>query len=260
MLTTKGPGSPKDLNVLISSNCLVSTMLSKLWPKLVAASLALIICVAVVAAWRADRRDRAQLATELAATKQLLAAADARQRDRDAQLAQTLSALASQERSIVTPAQILRALPKTLPLPQPITLQQASSASVGASPGSPAANPRAAATGGASLPPTNGSSTASGAQAASQSTQTPPAGAVIPDADLKPLYDFTLDCQACQAKLLAAQNNLADEKTKTTALTKERDDAVRIVKGGTALRRITRAAKWFLLGAAAGAIASKTTR
>ena len=69
-------------------------------------------------------------------------------------------------------------------------------------------------------------------------------GALIPRTDLKPLYDFTLDCQACQAKL-------------SVALIKERDAAVEIAKGGTAWHRVTRAAKWFLLGTAAGAIAAK---
>jgi hypothetical protein len=84
-----------------------------------------------------------------------------------------------------------------------------------------------------------------------------PDGAIIPQADLKPLNDFTLDCQACQAKLSAAQGDLVEEKAKTSALTKERDDAVRLAKGGSNWRRVTRAAKWFLLGAAASAVVAK---
>lgn len=227
------------------------------WPKLAAASVALIFCVAVVEVWRADRRDRAQLAAELASTKQLLAAADARQRDRDTQLSQTLSALAAQERSNVTPTQIVRELSKTIPLPEPITLQSSHTSSAGATQGSPATNASTPPSSGATLAPTNGSSTATAATS-SQSIQTPLAGAVIPATDLKPFYDFTLDCQACKAKLSVAQNDLADEKTKTAALTKERDDAVRLAKGGSAWRRVTRAAKWFLLGAAAGAVVAKT--
>ena len=62
------------------------------------------LTLAVFVAWRADRRDRAQLASELAATKQLLAAADARQHERDARLAEKLTALAAQKRTVVTPA------------------------------------------------------------------------------------------------------------------------------------------------------------
>src|SRR6266852_5627962 len=83
------------------------------------------LALAVFVAWRADRRDRAQLASELAATKQLLAAADTRQHDRDARLAETLSALAAQKRAVKTPAQIVRELPHEIGLSSPIVLQSA---------------------------------------------------------------------------------------------------------------------------------------
>jgi hypothetical protein len=86
------------------------------------------------------------------------------------------------------------------------------------------------------------------------------ADAILPAADLAPLYDFALDCKARQAKLTATQADLNDEKVKTAALTKERDAAVRAAKGGSALRRIARAAKWFALGAATGAVAAKAIR
>ena len=232
-------------------------------PKLLAASLTLILCVAVVEAWRADRRDRAQLAADLATTKQLLAAADARQRERDAQLAQTLSALAAEKRSVATPAQILRALPKTLPLPEPMALQANHASSVGAALGPPTANASSEARSteeplvGARLTSSSAPLAASGGATSQANKTTPVEGAFIPSADLKPLYDFTLNCQACQARLSVAQNDLADEKAKTAALTKERDDAVRLAKGGTAWHRVTRAAKWFLLGAAAGAVVAR---
>jgi len=193
-------------------------MNSNSWLRLVALLVSAVLGVAVVQAWRADRRERSQLEAELAATKQLLAAADARQHYRDEQLAQTLATLAAEKRTIVTPAQIVRELPSQLPLPSPLVLQSAP-----ASPNSPA-------------PQTN---------------------AVIPAEDLKPLYDFTIDCKACQAKLAAAQGDLTDERQKTTALTRERDDALRIARGGSAWRRVARAAKWFLIGAAAGAVAAK---
>ena len=193
-------------------------MPNRYWFRLAEIVAAFLLALALHFSWRADRRDRSQLASELAATKQLLAAADARQRDRDAQLAQTLATLAAEKRATATPAQIVRELPSQIPLPSPIALQSAP-----ASPSSPS-------------PQTN---------------------AVIPPEDLKPLYDFTIDCKACQAKLAAAQADLTDERKKTTSLTHERDDALRIARGGTALRRIARAAKWFLLGAAAGAVAAK---
>jgi hypothetical protein len=44
---------------------------------------------------------------------------------------------------------------------------------------------------------------------------------------------------------------------KTTSLTRERDDALRIARGCSILRRIGRATQWFLIGAAAGAVAAK---
>jgi hypothetical protein len=193
-------------------------MLAKYWIHFAELAIAIVLAPAVYFSWRADRRDRSQLESELATTKQLLAAADARQHDRDAQLAQTLATLAAEKRTIVTPAQIIRDLPAQLPLPSPIVLQSAP-----ASPNSPE-------------PKTN---------------------AIIPAEDLKPLYDFAIDCKTCQAKLATAQSDLTDERQKTAALTHERDDALRIARGGNAWRRITRAAKWFLIGAAAGAVAAK---
>lgn len=193
-------------------------MTSPFWLRLVAVLVVVVLGVAVMQAWRADQRDRAQLAVELAATKQLLAAADIRQHDRDAQLAQTLATLAAEKRTIVTPAQIVRELPSQISLLSPIVLQ-----STPALPDSP----------------------------------TPKTNAVIPAEDLKPLYDFTIDCKVCQSKLATARGDLLDEQKKTVALTHERDDALRIARGGSILRRITRAAKWFLIGATAGAIAAK---
>jgi type II secretory pathway pseudopilin PulG len=184
-----------------------------------------LLALTIFFAWRADRRDRAQLASELAATRQILASADARQHDRDTQLAQTLAALTAEKRTITTPAQIVHDLPSQISLPSPIVLQTPS-------PAAPNANvPNAPA---------------------------PQASAVIPAQDLKPLYDFTIDCKTCQAKLATAQNDLLDEQKKTAALTKERDDALRIAKGGSPWRRVARAAKWLLIGAAAGAIAAKS--
>ena len=81
--------------------------------------------------------------------------------------------------------------------------------------------------------------------------------AILPAADLKPLYDFAIDCKACQAKLVAAQADLIDERAQTAVLTKERNEAVRVAKGGSLLRRIAHNAKWLAIGAAAGAIAAK---
>jgi hypothetical protein len=196
------------------------------WIRIVEFVFVAALAVAWFFAWRADLRDRTQLAAELAATKQLVAAADAQQHTRDARLAETLKSLAAEKRTVVTPAQIIGALPHELSLPAPIVLQS---------------------------DPASSSINSSAQTAKPASTQ-----AILPAEDLKPLYDFTIDCKACQAKLATAQGDLGDEQKKTAALTKERDDAVRIAKGGTAWRRIGRAAKWLLIGAAAGALAAKS--
>jgi len=50
-------------------------MTSNFWFRLIALLVAAVLGVAVAQAWRADRRERVQLEAELAATKQLLAAA-----------------------------------------------------------------------------------------------------------------------------------------------------------------------------------------
>jgi hypothetical protein len=214
-------------------------MTARLWLRLVEVLVPMALAMTVYLSWQADRRATTQLEAELAATKQALAAADARQHDRDTQLAQTLSSLAAEKRTATTPIQILHDLPNVISLPTPLTLQ---------SDASPVAAPTPKPQSGKSAPGSG-----------SPGTDTPkPQQVLIPAEDLKPLYDFGLDCKACQAKLAAAQGDLIDEKTKTVALTKERDDALKAAKGGSVLRRIARAAKWFAIGAAAGAIAAKT--
>lgn len=214
-----------------------SSMLSRIWFKLAEILVPIILAITIFVSWQADRRDRAQLAAQLAAAQQTISQATTSQHDRDTQLNQTLARIAAQKQSSTTPAQILKDLPGSLSLPAPITLRAEPIESVTSkTPGAP------------SLP----------------SNPIPKPGqaadAILPAADLKPLYDFALDCKACQAKLAASQGDLNDEKVKTAALTKERDVAVQAAKGGSALRRIARAAKWFALGAAAGAIAAKATR
>jgi hypothetical protein len=207
------------------------------WIRIVESVFVVVLAITLFVSWRADRRDRAQLASELAATKQLVAAADAQQHDRDAHLAETLTALAAQKRTVVTPAQIIRELPREIGLPAPIVLQ--------------------------SFPATSSAQTQTGEhptgnETPANDTKATKEQAIIPAEDLKPLYDFTIDCKACQAKLAAAQGDLTDERKKTAALTHERDDVLRMAKGGSVWRRIGRAAKWFLIGAAAGAVAAKT--
>src|SRR5260370_16412283 len=88
------------------------------WLRLAELLITATLAIAVLSAWRADRRDRAQLAADLAAAKQELAQADTRQHERDAQLVQTLATLAAEKRTIITPAHILPDLPHPTSLPR----------------------------------------------------------------------------------------------------------------------------------------------
>jgi hypothetical protein len=231
-----------------------SLVSARLWLRLAEIAVPILLAITICTAWEDDRRDRARLAGQLAAAQQTIAAATAREKTRDDALSQTLAQIDELKRTVITPEQILKALPNTISLPAPITLQPNV--------------PPAAGSVGASFSPSPSTSASPGEPRGANSdpgTQLPanpapkPNGpnAVVPSADLKPLYDFALDCKACQAKLAASQSDLADEKTKTAALTQQRDAAVQAAKGGSALRRIARAAKWFILGAAAGAVAAK---
>jgi hypothetical protein len=244
-------------------------MTIRLWLRLAELLIILTLSAIVFDAWRTDRRDRAQLAADLAAGRQALAQADARQHDRDAQLLQSLATVAAGKRTVTAPAQIVRDLPNQVLLPVPITLQslpcesalvagdelaRQTSAS-GTSKRPTPTLPAPPCSSGAPFAPEGLDST--GSTSSKQREMSAQPSAVIPTADLKPLYDFTLDCKACQAKLDAAQADLTDEQSKTAVLTRERNEAVRAAKGGSLLRRIARNAKWLAIGIAAGAIAAK---
>ena len=101
--------------------------------------------------------------------------------------------------------------------------------------------------------PADAKSTSTPAQATRPSSA--PSSAEIPAVDLKPLYDYVQDCRACQAQLIAAKQNHADDAPKLQAVTRERDAAIITAKGGTFWRRFRRNAQWFDIGAAAGAVA-----
>jgi hypothetical protein len=202
---------------------------------------ALLLVAMAVHAWLDSRDEQLRLASTLAAQKQLLDAADSRERTRQSALDATLAQIESLKRATLTPEQVLRDLPKYLPLPQPITLASATGPD-------------------ASAPAQQGTDASAKAAIPGQppgAFPTAPA-AQIPSADLKPLYDYVQDCRACQAQLAAAKQNQADDAGKLAALTRERDAAVTAAKGGTFWRRFRRNAAWFGVGAALGAAAGYT--
>jgi hypothetical protein len=217
----------------------------RFWLHLAEIAFVILLAAALFVSWRESRLEHDQLTTALAEAKQALSAADARQHDRDARLNQTLAVLADRKSQFQTPAQLTTDIANQIPLPAPFEVQSA------ASPSSNAKFPDSSASGKAANP-------LAGPRSSSESPMPAKVQTVIPDQDLKPLYDFALDCKACQAKLDAAQGDLADEQAKTAVIGKERDAALKAAKGGSMWRRTIRAAKWFALGAAAGALAGKS--
>jgi len=181
-------------------------------------------------AWR---KERGRLESEIRAAQDAARAAESRQRHRDAELQQDLRQIAERKRSVKTPREVIQALPQELPLPAPITL--------------PAEHVRRPE-----------SSQRAGAAGEAQAHEHP--AAVLPIEDLKPLYDFAMDCRACQAQLTASEANLADERLKRMATERELGAETKLARGGGFWRRAGRAAKWFLVGAAAGAIAASARR
>jgi hypothetical protein len=187
-------------------------------------AVAMVSLLGILAArsWLAAHDDAVHLAAVLDAQNRVLAQADERQHQRDASLAATLAQISTAKRRVNTPAKAAAEIPQALPpLPQPVVVQL------------PAPTPE--------LPE-------------------PPAIATVPQADLKPIYDFLEDCRAGQASLAATSQNLTDERAKLAALAAERDAAISAARGGTFWSRLRRNAKWFVIGAAAGAIAATSHR
>jgi hypothetical protein len=199
----------------------------------------------------------------LATQQQAISAAQEREQTRDRALAATLAQIAALKQKTRTPADVLRQLPTYLPLPEPLRAVPGS--------GQVLPKPQTSGTGtggqGNSLEGNSGAANASPVQAGvpnpgpadiggllANGTNTT-GGVLLPSTDLKPLFDYVQDCRACQAKLGAAQQDLADERSKEKALKGERDAAVTAAKGGGFWKRVKRNVKWFGLGTLAGGTA-----
>lgn len=195
------------------------------WIQFGVAVVCVTLAVSVGVAWHTARLDAVRLQVELKASQAALAEASSRQEQRDASLKQVLAGIEKQKVAVRTPQEVVGALQDVLPLPTPLVIE---------------------------AEPVKGES--------GKSTDESSLQLRLPAEDLKPLYDFSLDCKACKAQLAAAQADLKDERVKTEAVGRERDDALRVAKGGSVLRRVVRAAKWFAIGAAMGAAAAKLSR
>jgi len=215
--------------------------------------------------WLESHDDQLQLKATLAAQKQLISAADAREQSRTAELNSALAQIAAEKRAAQSPEQIANALSRIIPLPQPIELT-----SVSEQPGKQGTAGQKSEKGSAlpKIPPSAGATQAGNQQELPDSPSSLSAGpsvtqkfsAQLPAADLKPLYDYAQDCKACQLKLNAANADLADERNKSSAIAKERDSAIRAAKGGSLWTRLKRNARWFAVGAGFGAAATLAAR
>lgn len=184
------------------------------------------VAIALLAdAWRSARQDSQRLAATLVAQNAVIQQAGDREKQRDSQLAAALAAIQAQKRSIRTPQEAAAQLDSVLPaLPLPLSIQTPNLSSP--------------------TPP----------------AETPPTTITVPQPDLIPLYDALQDCRASTVQNDSLQKDLADEKSRSSALQRERDAAVATAHGGTLLTRIKRSAKWFAIGLATGAIAAKLAR
>lgn len=199
---------------------------------LIIAALALLAIAGYLgSSWLSAHDAQVKLTATLAAQKTVI---DQAQKDRDAHAAadkvrdaQTAATIESMQKAlgnVQTPAQIAAWLPKQLPsLPQPITIQM---------PAATAQNPAPAAT------------------------------ASIPVADLPALRDQLEQCRECAVKLATAQQDVSSRDAQLklageqlSALQRERDAAVTASKGGGFWPRVKRGVKFFVIGAAAGAVA-----
>jgi hypothetical protein len=192
---------------------------------IVATAITLIAALFLADAWHTSRKNSAQLAATLASQNALIEQAAAREQQRNAQLTAALGSISVEKRRVQTPQQAVDAIPSVLPpLPLPIKIL---------------------------LPDLT--------QSPKQS-EAAPASISIPQSDLKPLYDSLQDCRACALERDATKKDLADEQARVAALTRERDTAIAVVRGGNFWSQLKHAAKWFVIGAAAGAAVTAASR
>ena len=166
-------------------------------------------------AWHNEQVARARLEAELAAGK----AAQAELVKQSQAVAETLkeriAALEAVKREVVTPQQIIKEVPDICPR----TFLPITTVTEPAAPGA--------------------------------KDQTPVVtGAVVPVEDFRPIFNQLVECQECRAKLEAAGKQQALDGEKLADMMKQRDEAVRVVKGGTFWQRFKHDAK--VMGISAG--------
>ena len=188
----------------------------------IAALIAVCLGIIVVRYWKASRQAANDMQVIFRAQAPLIDQADKREQQRDAVLSNNLAGISHEERAATKPADVVKRLPTAFPaLPHPLSVSLAPRASDGPE---------------------------------------PPAIITVPQTDLLPLFDRFEECRACQEKLATVQQDLEDERAKVSALTIERDAAVKAARSGGFWSRFRIGAKWFVIGGAMGAIAASSAR
>lgn len=180
--------------------------------------------IMVARAWKASRQSAGDMRVVFRAQAPAFEQARRDELQRDRALSKNLAAISRAKRAVKKPADIAKRLPAAFPpLPHPLAV---------------------------SLPP----------RASLPDAPEAPAIITVPQSDLQPLFDRLEDCRACQERLATAQQDLQDERAKVSALTIERDAALKAARGGGFWSRIRSEAKWFAIGGAMGALAASAAR
>lgn len=178
------------------------------------------LAIIVVRSRNASRQAANDMTEVFRAQAPVIAQAEKREKQRDAFLSKSLAQISRVKLSTKTSEEVILRLPAAFStLPQPVSVSFAS----------PALGSEAPA---------------------------PPAILTVPQADLQPMFDHLEECRTCQERLATAQQDLNDERAKISALTTERDAAVKASRGGGFWSRLRNNAKWFAIGSAIGALAA----
>lgn len=143
-------------------------------------------------------------------------------------LAKNLAQIAADKKEAKTPEQIVRIIPQYVSLPSPVKID----AGPGAAEGSSLKADRMDAPSPANLP----------------DSPSAPRGLYFPPEDVKPLFDKLADCKANELKLNTCQQEVKLQ-------TDRAEHAETVAKGGSFFHRLKSNAKWFVIGAGAGAAA-----
>lgn len=165
--------------------------------------------------------DYAEVKAKADAQEQIIATANQRMVERDAEYKmQIAQIMAMKSTPATTPQQIVERIPQYFPQLQP-ALQQPINPQTG------------------------------------QPDTTKPAQLVFDAPQAKLLNDTLVDCRICQTDRTKLTGDLADTKIKLDGMTKEASTYKTAAKGGSIWQRSGRIAKWLLIGAGIGYVAAK---